>query len=162
MLQGTLKRLLLGLKKRKGKVGLVNCQTSVSLNVAVICLYLGSYWNREEYEGALVLLHEELCPVGKTAPKKYFEHCQALSGKWQNDFFFTVYECFSLQGDHSECHKESSCKRAGYSPGKIRLTTPAAVEAYTNALKDTLIYKYAESYSRVGVSLFSVECSLTI
>ena len=40
-------------------------------------------------------------------------------------------------------------KHPGCSPTKLRLTDPAAIQAYEKALKDTLIFKNAESYCRV-------------
>ena len=51
---------------------------------------------------------------------------------------------------HSQCHEESFCRSSGYSPTKLRLTDPAAIQAYEKAMKATLIYKNAESYCRVS------------
>ena len=57
--------------------------------------------------------------------------------------------CYT-KNKHSQCHEESFCRRSGYSPSKLRLTDPAAIQAYEKALKATLIYKNAESYCRVS------------
>ena len=57
--------------------------------------------------------------------------------------------CYT-KNKHSQCHEESFCRRSGYSPTKLQLTDPAAIQAYEKALKATLIYKNAESYCRVS------------
>ena len=49
--------------------------------------------------------------------------------------------------EHSDCNEASPCKRPGYKPTKIKLEDPLAIESFTSALKDTLIYKNAESLS---------------
>ena len=54
---------------------------------------------------------------------------------------------------HTKCFEGSACRRPGYKPSKVRLTSPAAIEVYETALKATLIYKNAESYCRVGIKL---------
>ncbi|XP_064382205.1 uncharacterized protein LOC135331087 [Halichondria panicea] len=54
------------------------------------------------------------------------------------------------QNEHSDCNEASPCKRPGYKPTKIKLEDPLAIESFTSALKDTLIYKNAESYCRVS------------
>ncbi len=55
------------------------------------------------------------------------------------------------QRDHSDCHKESACRLPNYSPTKIKLESPAAIEAYRSKLMSTLIYKKADSYCRVRI-----------
>ncbi|XP_064398007.1 uncharacterized protein LOC135344697 [Halichondria panicea] len=52
------------------------------------------------------------------------------------------------QNKHDDCEESSFCKCPGYRPTKILLKDPAAIEAYEMTLKETLIYKSAESYCR--------------
>jgi hypothetical protein len=49
------------------------------------------------------------------------------------------------KGNHANCDEKSNCQLPGYSPSKIPLTDQKAIDAYTNALKSTLMYKEASS-----------------
>ena len=53
------------------------------------------------------------------------------------------------QGIHTNCHESSPCCRPNYSPSKTKLTDQAVIDVYEKALKQTQIYRYAESYCRV-------------
>jgi hypothetical protein len=55
------------------------------------------------------------------------------------------------QNQHDECATDSPCQHATYQPSKIVLSNPNAIAAYEKILKDTLIYRYAESYCRVSI-----------
>ena len=57
------------------------------------------------------------------------------------------------QGRHHHCNEESACRKDGYVPSKIQLRDPAAIEAYTKKLKETLIYANAESYCHVRIQV---------
>ena len=67
----------------------------------------------------------------------------------------TVYSLLCIliciQNQRANCHQDSPCRHPRYSPTKIQLTSPAAIEAYEKALKATLIYMYknVEFYCRV-------------
>ncbi len=61
----------------------------------------------------------------------------------------------SCQNEHSNCNEVSSCKCPGYSPTKIKLENPLAIESYTSAVRNTLIYKNAESYCPSEVFVFA-------
>eukprot|EP00731_Ephydatia_muelleri_P007478 Em0003g1726a len=50
-----------------------------------------------------------------------------------------------FQGDHQSCYSESPCQQPGYVPQRKPLTMPAAISAYEAALRNTLIYKNADS-----------------
>jgi hypothetical protein len=54
------------------------------------------------------------------------------------------------QNIHTNCYRDSPCRHPTYSPSKVALTDPTAIEVYEKALKDTMIYKHAEYYCRVG------------
>ena len=53
-------------------------------------------------------------------------------------------------------YTQIACRRPGYKPSKLRLTSPAAIEAYKKTLQATLICKNAESYCRVGVRFLTL------
>ncbi|KAL5500023.1 hypothetical protein EMCRGX_G011515 [Ephydatia muelleri] len=52
---------------------------------------------------------------------------------------------FLIRGDHQSCYSESPCQQPGYVPQRKPLTMPAAISAYEAALRNTLIYKNADS-----------------
>ena len=52
-----------------------------------------------------------------------------------------------IQGIHDNCHESSPCK---HSPSKTILVSVSAIEAYEKALRQTQIFRYAESYCRVS------------
>ncbi|KAL5487001.1 hypothetical protein EMCRGX_G019553 [Ephydatia muelleri] len=52
----------------------------------------------------------------------------------------------SGEGHHLNCHLESRCRQPGYHPKRKILTMREAIKAYEDALKRTLIYRFAESF----------------
>ena len=54
---------------------------------------------------------------------------------------------------HDQCHKSSPCQLPSYSPSKLKLTEPAAIEVFEKALKQTLIYRNVDSYCSVSKGL---------
>jgi hypothetical protein len=52
------------------------------------------------------------------------------------------------QNQHDQCSADSHCQQPGYEPTKVLLTDPATIHAYEKMLKETLIYKNAESYCK--------------
>ncbi|KAL5470676.1 hypothetical protein EMCRGX_G028679 [Ephydatia muelleri] len=53
-----------------------------------------------------------------------------------------------FQGHHLICHLESRCRQPGYHPKRKILTMREAIKAYEDALKRTLIYRFAGSFCR--------------
>ncbi|KAL5509013.1 hypothetical protein EMCRGX_G004292 [Ephydatia muelleri] len=53
-----------------------------------------------------------------------------------------------MNGHHLNCHLESRCHQPGYHPKRKILTMPEAIKAYEDALRRTLIYRFAESFCR--------------
>ena len=49
-----------------------------------------------------------------------------------------------------KCHPTSICKRPGYSPDKVVIGDPNVASEYLKKLESVPVYKYAESYARVG------------
>eukprot|EP00731_Ephydatia_muelleri_P003523 Em0001g3523a len=54
-----------------------------------------------------------------------------------------------FQGHHLNCHLESRCRQPGYHSKRKILTMREAIKAYEDALKRTLIYRFAGSFCRV-------------
>eukprot|EP00731_Ephydatia_muelleri_P009729 Em0005g315a len=54
-----------------------------------------------------------------------------------------------FQGHHLNCHLESRCRQPGYHPKRKILTMREAIKAYEDALKRTLIYRFAGSFCNV-------------
>ena len=61
-----------------------------------------------------------------------------------------------LQNIHTQCHSDSPCRHPAYRPSKIPLTDPTVIEVYEKALQDTMIYRHAEYYCRVSVTLIMI------
>ena len=83
-----------------------------------------------------VLLHEELWCFTRKAEGVHFDICSALSG--------------TKTRQHSACCSESACQRQSYASQMPR-TDQTAIAAYEKTLRDTLIYKNAESFCRVRI-----------
>jgi hypothetical protein len=62
--------------------------------------------------------------------------------------YYYYMDVIIFQGNHTDCHESSPCRRQNYSPSKVTLREQAAIDAYEKALKQTQIYRYAESYCR--------------
>jgi hypothetical protein len=60
------------------------------------------------------------------------------------------------QGDHSSCHSTSACHMPRYTPSKVELTDPQAVQTLTKTLRGTYIFRNAQEFCRCR-DTFSVE-----
>ena len=110
--------------------------------------------DRKVHQGSFVLLYEELWWWCCGFAKQDYEYSQTLSSKdsgvittiitWTADMFV-----FHLQGIHTECLDESSCRKPGYECSKTKLTSPLAIEACNKALMKCSIYRHADFYCRV-------------
>ena len=61
---------------------------------------------------------------------------------------YTVY-FMCAKGDHEDCAHNSPCHTPAYTPSKTPLRSRAAAWALLERLRDTYVYKLAESFCRV-------------
>lgn len=64
---------------------------------------------------------------------------------------YLLLSCVFIQGIHSDCHRSSPCHLPHYEPSKVIVEDPAAVQKLTKCLKETNIFRHAESFCRVSV-----------
>jgi len=108
---------------------------------------------RKKYKNSFVLLYEELWRIAWSTSCKHSEYCRTLSGVWTKILYIILRLTVDiLQGRHLNCSTESACKKEGYFPSKVQLRDPGAIAVYTKKLKETLIYRNADSYCHVSDS----------
>ena len=60
-----------------------------------------------------------------------------------------IHACIIFQEEHLKCPTVSPCHFRNYTPSKTKLTDPKTVGQLEKQLKDTYIYREAESFCRV-------------
>ena len=151
-------------RRPKESLGLWSCRTSVSPQLTCqfssilychicMCMCLGKstkvhlYYCMKNCAQSPTKLRESILNI--------VDHYQVSQKCIISFLCMSLHKQSFTKNKHTKCHEESACRRPGYRPTKLRLTSPTAIQAYEKALKATLIYRNAESYCRVSNNGFS-------